>query len=192
MTGRLLVALVGIAFLALGICSCGSRAATVRSSEPRRETPTTARSVSSEPTSGDSTGTANDLDVAALQAKIADYLARNPGATVTSAVAIQTDRAALLALSGDTNDSQAEGTEVIVLQLRGQFPTMVPDYSMQKQPGSERLVPVPRASSRIATVLTESMSIDLDKVYDVATQYPDSKIIDLGKLNVPMVTIPLK
>lgn len=176
---------------AIGLASCGSGTVTVRSAGQQTEAPTSAASSSSASIPVDSGVTTDGIDVDALHAKVVGYLDDHPDATITGAVAARTDRSSFLALSGDTDDAQAQGTPVVVLQLRGQFPTLDRNYSMQKQPGTGRLIPVPSASPRMATVITESMSLDLSHVYDVATQYSDSTIIDLSKLNVPMVEIPI-
>ena len=188
---RLVVCALAIALAAIGLASCESATGTVKVAARSADVSTSPAPTSSAPPASSSGTTTDGIDVDALHAKVVEYRTKNPDATVTSAVAVRTDRSALLALTGDEDDPQAQGTQVIVLQLRGRFPTMVPSYSIQKQADSTRVVPVPSAKPRTATVITESMSVDLTKVYDVATQYPGNKIIDLSSLNAPMVTVPI-
>ncbi len=153
--------------------------------------PTTTRTPA--PTSPESNPTtvSHGVSVGALHTLIEQFKTKYPKDTVTSAAAVRTDRSRLLALEGDPDDSTAQGVPVVVLQIRGRFATKYPHWIVTKQHGTDRPMPERAYSPRTATLITETLSVDLKHVLDAATQYPGNQVVDMEKLGPPVVEVPV-
>jgi hypothetical protein len=129
------------------------------------------------------------IDVQALSG-IAKRAAEGGGdARPISAQAVMTDRAAVLASTGDSDDP-AKSTPVVQLQIHGHF-----SFSTSPAPVSTRRDPVDKAMTEqqetSATVINITLTPDLKQTLDISVQSPGNKIINLSTLGSPVVNIPL-
>ena len=143
------------------------------------------------PTSSDGAEalSAPGIDVQALSGIAKRAAAGSGDERPISAQAVLTDRAAVLASTGDS-DEPMKRTPVIQLQIHGHF-----SYSTSQAPSSTRRDLVEKAMTEqqtsSATVINITLTPDLKQTLDVSVQQPGNKIMDLSTLGSPVVKIPL-